>query len=150
MHTALCWIEMHRSAQTSRSNDQIVHSFNILSSQVFVDTTSLDPSTIMTSPDDGNAPDITGQEGEQQEQEIHQKQEIQEEEDTMYNDHHGGGGGAVPVHERKQKQRAIQRRTGVTAEAAPYDISYRPGRVMLYSPIRQRQKWGDTQVLPRM
>lgn len=44
----------------------------------------------------------------------------------------------------------IARRTGVTAEAAPYDISYHPGRVLLYSPIRQRQKWGDTQVLPRV
>jgi hypothetical protein len=91
------------------------------------------------------------EEGEQQVQE--QVQDIQEEEDMMYNDHHDGGSGAggAPVNSngRKQKQHIIQRRTGVTAEAAPYDISYRPGRIMLYSPIRQRQKWGDTQVLPR-
>ena len=44
----------------------------------------------------------------------------------------------------------ISRRTNVTAEAAPYDISYRPGRVLLYSPPRQRQRWNDTQVLPRV
>jgi hypothetical protein len=95
--------------------------------------------------DDGNSPATPIGEGGQREQE----QEIQKEEGMLYDDHHDGGGGAVPVNERKQKQHAIQRRTGVTAEAAPYDISYRPGRVMLYSPIRQRQKWGDTQVLPR-
>jgi hypothetical protein len=88
------------------------------------------------------------EEGEQQLQ--LQEQEIQEEEDMMYNDHHDDGVAApVNVNGRKQKQHTIQRRTGVTAEAAPYDISYRPGRIMLYSPIRQRQKWGDTQVLPR-
>jgi Bacterial low temperature requirement A protein (LtrA) len=42
------------------------------------------------------------------------------------------------------------RRVNVTAEAAPFDLSYRPSRVLLYSPPRQRQKWGDTQVLPRV
>ena len=42
------------------------------------------------------------------------------------------------------------RRVNVTAEAAPYDISYRPGRVLFYSPPRQRQRWNDTQVLPRV
>jgi hypothetical protein len=99
--------------------------------------------------DDGNASATSIGEGEHQAREKEQEQAIQEEEDMLYDDHHDGGGGAVPVNERKQKQHIIQRRTGVTAEAAPYDISYRPGRVMLYSPIRQRQKWGDTQVLPR-
>lgn len=44
----------------------------------------------------------------------------------------------------------ISRRTNVTAEAAPFDISYRPGRVLLYSPPRQRQRWNDTQILPRV
>jgi hypothetical protein len=29
------------------------------------------------------------------------------------------------------------------------DISYHPGRVVLYSPPKQRQKWGDSQILPR-
>jgi hypothetical protein len=123
-----------------------------LSQEHFVGTTSGYAPTIMTSPDDGNASENPIQEGEQQEQGIQKQgiQEIQDEEDVVYSDHHdGGGGGAVPVNERKQKQHAIQRRTGVTAEAAPYDISYHPGRVMFYSPIRQRQKWGDTQVLPR-
>lgn len=38
----------------------------------------------------------------------------------------------------------------MTAEKAPFDLSYRPSRVLLYSPPRQRQKWGDTQVLPRV
>jgi len=44
----------------------------------------------------------------------------------------------------------VSRRVNVTAEAAPYDISYRPGRVLFYSPPRQRQRWNDTQVLPRV
>jgi hypothetical protein len=95
----------------------------------------------MTVTDDENAPATPIEEGEQQEQELQE-----EEEDMMYNDHHDGG--SAPG--RKQQQHIIQRRTGVTAEAAPYDISYHPGRVLLYSPIRQRQKWGDTQVLPRV
>jgi Bacterial low temperature requirement A protein (LtrA) len=43
------------------------------------------------------------------------------------------------------------RRINVTAEIAPRDLSsFRPSRVLLYSPPRQRQKWGDTQVLPRV
>ena len=33
---------------------------------------------------------------------------------------------------------------------APDDISYHPGRFLLYSRPRQRQKWGETQVLPRV
>jgi hypothetical protein len=123
----------------------------------------------MTVTGDGNVPATPIEEGEQQvekqeiqkeedtmyndeegEQQVQvQKQEIQEE-DMMYNDHHDSGAAApVNANGRKQKQHVVQRRTGVTAEAAPYDISYRPGRIMLYSPIRQRQKWGDTQVLPR-
>lgn len=42
------------------------------------------------------------------------------------------------------------RRLNVTAEKAPFDLSYRPSRVLLYSPPRQRQKWGDAHVLPRV
>jgi hypothetical protein len=30
-----------------------------------------------------------------------------------------------------------------------HDISYHPGRVVLYSPPQQRQKWGESQFLPR-
>lgn len=29
------------------------------------------------------------------------------------------------------------------------DISYHPGRVVFYCPPQQRQKWGDSQILPR-
>jgi len=50
---------------------------------------------------------------------------------------------------QKSSQR-VPRRVAVTAEDAPYDISYHPGRVLLYAPVRQRQKWGETQVLPRV
>jgi low temperature requirement protein LtrA len=35
-------------------------------------------------------------------------------------------------------------------ESAPHDISYHPGRLLLYSPPRQRQIWGESQVLPRV
>ena len=55
-----------------------------------------------------------------------------------------------PLTESERLTSRIARRTNVTAEAAPYDISYRPGRVLLYSPPRQRQRWNDTQVLPRV
>jgi hypothetical protein len=30
-----------------------------------------------------------------------------------------------------------------------HDISYHPGRFLLYSPPQQRQSWGDSQILPR-
>lgn len=29
------------------------------------------------------------------------------------------------------------------------DVSYHPGKVVLYSPPKQRQEWGDSQILPR-
>lgn len=29
------------------------------------------------------------------------------------------------------------------------DISYHPGRIVFYNPPKQRQKWGDNQILPR-
>ena len=29
------------------------------------------------------------------------------------------------------------------------DVSYHPGRVVFYSPPKQRQTWGDSQILPR-
>ena len=38
----------------------------------------------------------------------------------------------------------------MTAEAAPFDVSYHPGRTRLYSPPLQRQRWGETQVIPRV
>jgi Bacterial low temperature requirement A protein (LtrA) len=43
------------------------------------------------------------------------------------------------------------RRINVTAEVAPHDLlTFRPSRVLFYAPPRQRQRWGDTQVLPRV
>ena len=45
--------------------------------------------------------------------------------------------------------RSTKRRLGVTAEKASFNVSYHPNRVTLYSPPRQRQRWGDSQVLPR-
>jgi hypothetical protein len=46
----------------------------------------------------------------------------------------------------------ILRRFNVTADAAPHDKSFRPGQsvILLYSRPRQRQRWGDTQILPRV
>lgn len=51
----------------------------------------------------------------------------------------------------RQSDRSItRRRRGVTeADHAPFDVSFRPGHILFYSPPRQRQKWGETQVLPR-
>jgi Bacterial low temperature requirement A protein (LtrA) len=49
------------------------------------------------------------------------------------------------------KQGKHGRRINVTAEVAPHDLStFRPSRVLFYAPPRQRQRWGDTQVLPRV
>ena len=64
----------------------------------------------------------------------------QEEPDYGYNEE-------LTESERQTVVRAARRRVNVTADtAAPYDISYRPGRVLLYSPPRQRQRWNDTRV----
>ena len=38
----------------------------------------------------------------------------------------------------------------VTACSAPFDLSYHPGILKFYEPPMQRQKWGDTQILPRV
>jgi hypothetical protein len=44
-----------------------------------------------------------------------------------------------------------RRRLNVTSEAVPVDlVNFRPSRLLFYAPPRQRQKWGDTQVLPRV
>jgi hypothetical protein len=48
--------------------------------------------------------------------------------------------------ERSQKRRFV-----VTAEdGPPMNLTYHPGGVIFYSPPRQRQRWGQTQVLPRV
>jgi len=51
--------------------------------------------------------------------------------------------------------RTIPRRPAVRSESASgasnrYDVTYRPGKLLLYSPPRQRQKWGQEQILPRV
>jgi hypothetical protein len=51
------------------------------------------------------------------------------------------------LHKTKQHERALRR---ASMDAAPYDISYRPSLLLLYSRPVQRQKWGDTQILPRI
>ena len=50
----------------------------------------------------------------------------------------------------EESMRRMKRRMGVTAEDTPHDVSFRPGLVQLYSPPMQRQRWGETQVLPRV
>lgn len=30
-----------------------------------------------------------------------------------------------------------------------HDITYHPGEIVFYRPVKQRQKWGDSQILPR-
>lgn len=48
--------------------------------------------------------------------------------------------------------RRYQRRLAITLDAtAPDDISYHPSRhLRFFAPPTQRQKWGDTQILPRV
>jgi hypothetical protein len=38
----------------------------------------------------------------------------------------------------------------ITAEKAPFDVSYHPRRILFYAPPRQRRKWGDSDTLPRI
>jgi len=72
--------------------------------------------------------------------------------ETSSDDEKDYGYNEEPLSESQRATTAdrVSRRVNVTAEAAPYDISYRPGRVQFYSPPRQRQRWNDTQVLPRV
>mmetsp|Transcript_25014 Transcript_25014/g.70210 ORF Transcript_25014/g.70210 Transcript_25014/m.70210 type:complete len:631 (-) Transcript_25014:114-2006(-) len=44
----------------------------------------------------------------------------------------------------------MRRRGAVTAAFAPFDESYHPGALLFYSRPRQRQRWGDQQILPRL
>lgn len=56
-----------------------------------------------------------------------------------------------PLSERvdaDSSRRFARRVNNVTAEQA--NVSYHPRRVLLYAPPRQRRKWGDSDVLPRI
>lgn len=64
----------------------------------------------------------------------------------------GHDGDMMSVQSGESRSRSVarmSRRTSVTAASAPYDRSYHPSRVKFYCPPRQRQRWGDTQILPR-
>jgi hypothetical protein len=41
-------------------------------------------------------------------------------------------------------------RVSITAASAPFDATYHPGKIVFFAPPRQRQRWGDTQILPRL
>jgi Bacterial low temperature requirement A protein (LtrA) len=43
-----------------------------------------------------------------------------------------------------------RRVNNVTAEKAPFDVSYHPRRILLYAPPRQRRNWDDSDTLPRI
>jgi hypothetical protein len=63
--------------------------------------------------------------------------------------------GSFPVKQAQQEDDSIIRLRNratrrASLDAAPYDISFRPSLLLLYSRPQQRQKWGDTQVLPRV
>jgi hypothetical protein len=63
------------------------------------------------------------------------------------NRHHG------EYEDRMAKRRASHLRAsqhGIVVDGTPFDVSFRPGRLVLYARPRQRQNWGDTQVLPRV
>jgi hypothetical protein len=49
-----------------------------------------------------------------------------------------------------RSKRTKKRRTSSIHHTDPFGISYRPGRFTLYSPPCQRQRWGQTQILPRV
>ena len=41
-------------------------------------------------------------------------------------------------------------RHSMIVQGTPFDVSFHPGRLVFYCRPRQRQNWGDTQVLPRV
>ena len=51
---------------------------------------------------------------------------------------------------RRRASHRMSRRESVSGGAAPFDVSYHPGALILYCPPKQRQRWGDSQVLPRV
>jgi hypothetical protein len=64
--------------------------------------------------------------------------------------HHDGD--ILSVQSGASKSRSVarmSRRITVTAASAPFDRSYHASRFRFYSPPKQRQRWGDTQILPR-
>jgi Bacterial low temperature requirement A protein (LtrA) len=61
---------------------------------------------------------------------------------------HGDGLDAPQM--KASRRGVVVTSTKRNASACPYDVSFRPSRALLYSPPRQRQKWGDAQVLPRV
>ena len=48
------------------------------------------------------------------------------------------------------RRRASSLRRSSIIQAQNFDVSYHPDKLILYSRPRQRQQWGDTQVLPRV
>jgi hypothetical protein len=61
--------------------------------------------------------------------------------------HHG------EYEDRMAKRRASHLRAshyGIIVDGTPFDVSFHPGRLVLYARPRQRQNWDDTQVLPRV
>ena len=51
---------------------------------------------------------------------------------------------------RRRASHRMSRRESISGGAAPFDVSYHPGALILYCPPKQRQRWGDSQVLPRV
>lgn len=41
-------------------------------------------------------------------------------------------------------------RVSITGATAPFTATYHPGKIVFFAPPRQRQRWGDTQILPRL
>ena len=55
----------------------------------------------------------------------------------------------VSFKRNERSERSQRRRYVVTAEESGFkNFTYHPAGVMLYSPPRQRQRWGETQSLP--
>ena len=48
------------------------------------------------------------------------------------------------------QNRRMTTRMSVTATSAPFDVSFHPGVARFFSAPHQRQRWGDTQILPRV
>ena len=53
-------------------------------------------------------------------------------------------------HAIRRASRRMSQRESITGATAPFDVSFHPGQLILYCRPRQRQRWGESQVLPRV
>ncbi|CAB9505398.1 expressed unknown protein [Seminavis robusta] len=54
------------------------------------------------------------------------------------------------THQARRRASHLRASQRASISGTPFDVSYHPSQIVLYSRPQQRQRWGDTQVLPRV